>query len=203
MAIILVKVITKYMSMETDTMTSFPKAGRINTAACLELAVTELQKANISTMVVASTYGDTGLKAAELLSGKGVNLVVVTHNYGFKEPAHIEMTQETRQRLEKMGAKVFTGTMPFRNIGTAIRQGLGYSQQDLIANTLRILGQGIKVCVEIAMMAADAGHVGTEDIVTVAGTGRGADTAAIIKPAPSNALFDLKIRKIIAKPWDW
>ncbi len=184
-------------------MKTFEKAGRSNTRACLETAISEMGKMGISTLIVASTYGDTGLKAAELLSKQDVTLIVITHNYGFKEPAHLEMTPDVRNRLKAMGATVYTGTMPFRNIGTAIRQGLGYSQQDLIANTLRILGQGVKVCVEIAMMAADAGLIGTEDVITVAGTGRGADTAAVIKPASSNCLFDIKIRKILAKPWDW
>ena len=178
-------------------------AGRINTKSCLEAAAAGLKQTGISTLIVASTFGDTALKAAEILSDMDARLVVITHNYGFKKPAHLEMTPETRKRLENMGAVVHTGTMPFRNIGTAIRQTLGCSQQELIADTLRLMGQGIKVCVEIAMMASDAGLVGTEDVIAVAGTGRGADTAAIIRPASSNRLFDLKIRVILAKPFDW
>lgn len=184
-------------------MKTFEKAGRINTRACLEIALNELRQTKISSLIVASTYGDTALKAAELLSGMDARLIVVTHNYGFKEPGRMEMTPQVKKSLEDMGAAVQTGTMPFRNIGTAIRQTLGCSQQELIANTLRLLGQGVKVCAEIAMMAADAGLVGAEDVITVAGTGRGADTAAIIRAASSNCLFDLKIRKILAKPYDW
>ncbi len=184
-------------------MVTFERAGRANTDACLDAAVSEMKDSGISSLIVASTCGDTALKAASLVSSMDAKLVIITHNYGFREPAHLEMTPETRKRLEDMGALVHTGTMPFRNIGTAIRKTLGYSQQELIANTLRLMGQGIKVCVEIAMMASDAGLVGTEDVVTVAGTGRGADTAAVLKPASSNCLFDIKVRKIIAKPLDW
>jgi len=184
-------------------MITFEKAGRVNTDECLDAAVDELKRTRLSHLVVASTSGDTALKAAKLLGRLDASLVVVTHNYGFKNPAHLEMSPETRRRLEDRGAVVHTGTMPFRNIGTAIRSTLGYSQQDLIANTLRLLGQGIKVCAEIAMMAADAGLIGTDDVITVAGTGRGADTAAVIQPVSSNRLFDMKIRKIIAKPFDW
>ena len=181
----------------------FEKAGRENTVRTLEAAFQACQELKIDQMVVASTYGDTALKAAEMIQGCDIKLVVVTHNAGFKEPGTIEMSSETRQKIEEMGAKVCTATMPFRNIGTAIRQRQGYSQQDLIANTLRILGQGIKVCVEIAMMASDSGLILPADTVTVAGTGRGADTAALIRPVPSNMLFDMKVRWIIAKPMDW
>ena len=52
-------------------------------------------------------------------------------------------------------------------------------------------------------MVSDAGLVGAEDIVCVAGTSRGADTAAWIHPAPSNKFFDLKVRAVIAKPSDF
>jgi hypothetical protein len=184
-------------------MTTFEKAGRQNSQKTLEMAIRAARDRGIVDLVVASTCGDTAVKAVELLADTRINLVVITHNYGFKEPASLEMSSETREFLKKRGAKVHTGTMPFRNIGTAIRQTLGYSQQELIANTLRLFGQGTKVCVEIAMMAADAGLVGTDDIIAVAGTGRGADTAAIIRPASSNSLFDIKVREIIVKPYDW
>ncbi len=184
-------------------MYTFNRPGYKNTKKALEIMLEGVEKYKVNEVVVASTYGDTGLAAAKLLKGKGVQLIVVTHNYGFKTPGTLEMTPKTRNELESLGARVYTGTMPFRNIGTAIRDKQTYCQQDLIANTLRLLGQGIKVCVEIAMMASDAGLVGTNDIITVAGTARGADTVALVHPAPSNHLFDVKVRDILAKPFNW
>jgi hypothetical protein len=72
---------------------------------------------------------------------------------------------------------------------------------ELIAHALRRLGEGTKVCVEITMMAADAGLIPVDkDIIAIAGSGRGADTALLIKPANASRFFDLKIREIIAKP---
>ncbi|AEH45525.1 hypothetical protein Thein_1666 [Thermodesulfatator indicus DSM 15286] len=183
--------------------TYFEKAGRVNTEAALKIAFKAFKERGLKHIVIASTFGDTGLKAAELFAGKEANLVVVTHNVGFREPGKIEITQEMRAKIESLGAKVYTGTMVLRNIGTAIRELQQYSQQDLIANTLRLFGQGIKVCVEIALMACDAGLVPPEDVITVAGTARGADTVAIIKAMPSNKLFNLKVREILAKPRDW
>ncbi len=181
----------------------FERAGRANTKAALELAYKTFQEKQIRHIVVASTFGDTGLQAAKLFQNTGANLVIVTHNVGFREPGKIEISPETRNQIESLGAKVYTGTMVFRNIGTAIRELQHYSQQDLIANTLRLFGQGIKVCVEIALMACDAGLIPPEDVITIAGTARGADTVAIIRAMPSNKLFSLKVREIIAKPLDW
>jgi hypothetical protein len=66
-----------------------------------------------------------------------------------------------------------------------------------------MLGQGVKVGVEIAYMAADRGYVRTdEDVLTISGTGKGADTALVIRPAPSASCLDLRVREIIAKPWN-
>lgn len=63
------------------------------------------------------------------------------------------------------------------------------------------MGEGTKVCVEITLMAADAGLIpADEDVVAIAGTGNGADTALRIKPANTARFFDLKIKEVIAKP---
>ncbi len=181
----------------------FEKAGKENTRVCLEIAKKAFEERGIKHVVVASTFGDTGLLAAELFRGCGANLVIVTHNVGFREPGKLEMSPQTRAQIESLGARVYTGTMVFRNLGTAIRELLHYSQQDLVANTLRLFGQGVKVCVEIALMACDAGLIPPEDVITVAGTARGADTVAIIRAMPSNKFFSLKVREILAKPYDW
>lgn len=161
---------------------TFEKPGHLNTGAALDVLQEGLDRCDIRQVIVASTYGNTGLEAARRLRERQLNLVVVTHNYGFREPGALEMTPETRRELTTLGARVLTGTMPFRNIGTAIRETQGYSQQDLIANTLRLFGQGLKVCVEITLMAADAGLISKDDVLTLAGTGRGADTVALIAP---------------------
>ncbi len=181
----------------------FNRPGPENTEACLEIALKALKERGLKNIVVASTFGDTGLKFAKALKEEGVNLVIVTHNCGFREPGTIEMKDEVRRELEALGAKVYTGTMVFRGIGSAIRSTFNYSEEALIAQTLRIFGQGLKVCVEIAVMACDAGLIPPEDVLSVAGTAKGADTVALIKAMPSNMFFNLKVREILAKPRDW
>ena len=177
--------------------------GYKNTEKVIGSVKEAVQRTGIQQVVVASTSGKTGLAAAKALKGMVERIIVVTHNFGFKEPDTVEMPLETRQEIEALGARVYSGTMVFRNLGTAIREKTGYSQQDLVANTLRIFGQGMKVCVEIVLMAQDAGLVDSRDCIAVAGTARGADTAVIIRPAPSNRFFDLKVREILIKPRDW
>jgi hypothetical protein len=71
----------------------------------------------------------------------------------------------------------------------------------IIANTLRMLGQGMKVVIEISVMAADAGLVRVdEEIIAIAGSGRGADYAVVLTPVNSNDFFDLKVKEILCKP---
>jgi hypothetical protein len=77
----------------------------------------------------------------------------------------------------------------------------GMNVPRIMATVLRTLCQGMKVVVEIILMAADAGIVAAgEKVVVVTGTGRGADTAVVATAAPSPRLNDLHITEIICKP---
>ena len=72
---------------------------------------------------------------------------------------------------------------------------------DVIAQTLRTFGQGMKVALEIAAMAADAGLVRVdEDIISVGGTRRGADTAVLLKPSYVHRFFETRVKEILCKP---
>ncbi|HIE08805.1 MAG TPA: hypothetical protein EYP65_03035 [Armatimonadetes bacterium] len=182
----------------------FPKAGKENTEETLRIAFEEAEKRGIRHIVVASTRGETGLLAAQMAKGKRIKVIVVTHNTGFSRPGQQEMPEDVRRRIEETGAVVYTGTMVLRGLGTAVKGRAGFSHEQIVADTLRMFGQGMKVVCEMAAMVADAGLVPTDqDIVVVAGTGRGADTAAIIQPRPSNMFFDMKVREILCKPRDF
>ena len=74
---------------------------------------------------------------------------------------------------------------------------------EIIAHTLRMFGQGTKVCVEISAMAADAGLIRTgEPVIAIGGTARGADTAVVLRPEVSYNILKTKIDRIICKPID-
>lgn len=179
----------------------FDSPGERHTEETLRIAIKACQERRIKYLVVASTTGATAKKALELVTGTNLRLVVVTHNYGFAEEGKNEFDEGIRKEIESAGHKVHSGMLLTRNLGKAIALKTGgYSESELIANTLRVFGQGVKVCVEMATMVADAGLVPPEDCVFVAGTGRGADTACIIKPVASHNFFNLKVREILCKP---
>jgi len=179
----------------------FEKPGPQNTEKTIDIAIEAARERGIRHIVVASTKGDTGVLCARKLKGTGINLVVVSHNAGFKTPGVLEFDAEAKREIESLGGIVYTGTMVLRSLGTALRDKFGGSEQEIVANTLRILGQGVKVCAEITAMASDAGLIPQENIIAVAGTGSGADTALVIFPQPSNRFFDIKIREFLAKPY--
>ncbi|MFA4957640.1 MAG: hypothetical protein WC556_11795 [Candidatus Methanoperedens sp.] len=181
----------------------FENAGKENTQRTLQIAKEEAIKRGIRHIIVASTIGDTGLAAAELLKGTGINLVVVTHNTGFREEGLQTFSSEARKKIEELGGKVHTGTMVLKGLGAALKERGGQSQEQIVADTLRIFGQGTKVVIEITAMSADAGLIPFSDIIAVAGTGRGADTAAVIKANSSNKLFEIKLREYLVKPKDF
>jgi len=184
-------------------MTYFDKAGKDNTDATLDIALAEATRRGISSIIIASTTGETGVKMARKCSGTGIVPIVITHNYGFAEFGVRELKPELEEQITEAGGIVYTGTMVLRTIGSALKSKFGYSESELINAVLRMFCQGIKVCVEMTAMASDAGLITADDVIAVAGTGWGADTAVVIAPQPSNRFFDIKIREILAKPRDF
>jgi hypothetical protein len=178
----------------------FLTAGKQNTTALIEIVKEYVAKEGIHSVLVATNTGETGLAVAQAF--KGNNTVVVTHCYGFQEPGKFELKDEFKKEILANGAKIFTGTHALSSAERAIRKNFGTMESlELIANTLRLMGEGTKVCVEITLMAADAGLIPVdEDVVAIAGTGSGADTALRIKPANAARFFDLRIKEVIAKP---
>jgi uncharacterized protein len=154
-------------------------------------------------VVVASTTGDTALRMARALAGRKLTVIGVTYHAGFsgKDDA-ITITDDRRAELEKAGVKVLTCSHALSGVGRSVTNKFGgISHTEIIAHTLRLFGsEGVKVAVEVAVMAADAGLVPTDrEIIAVGGSGRGADAALVLKAAHMNNFFNLEIREFIAK----
>ncbi len=179
----------------------FKKPGSQNTRAVMEIAGARAEVLGIHTVLVATCSGKTAFEALEVL-GTGKKIIAVTHVTGFREPNHQELGQETRQQLESRGIQVLTCQHAFGGVGRAVRNKLStYQIDEIIAFTLRTFGEGTKVAIELALMAADAGFIRTdEDVISIGGTGKGADTALVLQPANSFRLFDLKVKQVICKP---
>ena len=185
--------------METNVF-YWDKPGSQNTQKTLNLAVKRAKKLKIKNIVIASCSGLTVKKL--LKQSTGLNIVCITHQAGFYTPGKCEMSQKTRSFLEKHRVKVYTGTHFFGGAGRAVRMKFGGLEVDeLIANTLRIFGQGVKVTVEIAIMALDAGLIPyNKEIIAISGSSKGADTAIICRPAHGKDFFSFEVREIICKP---
>lgn len=178
----------------------FPKPGPENTHHVLSMAAIRSEELGIENIVVATTSGETGLAAAKIFHSK--NLVIVTHSTGFLRPDFQELNPELRQEIEQLGGKILTCQHAFGGVARAVRKKFGtYELEELMAYTLRIFGEGVKVAIEIALMAADAGLISTRDLcLSVGGTDRGADAALILRPANAQNFFNMRVVEILAKP---
>jgi hypothetical protein len=177
----------------------FDAPGKENTLATLKEGAARGQALGLTEAVVATTSGETALAALEIFTG--VKIIAVTYHCGFNEPFKAMMPMETRARLESAGVTIVQATHALSGIERSVaKKHGGVYPALLIADTLKLLGQGTKVAVEVSVMAADAGVLSGRDVVAIGGSSSGADTALIVKPAHQNNFFDLRVREIICKP---
>ncbi len=179
-------------------MLYWAEKGSANTEKTVKAALEKAEELGIRQVVVASNSGAT----AELFTGRGLEIVCVTHQIGFKQPGEDEMEPKMRKKLQDEGVKILTTTHLLAGVDRALRFKFGgVYPAEIVSSSLRLLGQGFKVCVEISVMALDAGLIPYgEEVIVVGGTGRGADAACVIIPAHSSQFFDTKVKEIICMP---
>jgi hypothetical protein len=183
----------------------FERAGGQNTDDTIRLAVERAKLLNIKHVVVASTSGSTGVKAAKAFRGTGVKVIVVAHHVGFEKPGVRDLEDQYVRQLNEMGVTIVEATHALSGVERSITRRLGgASRVEAIAEALRtVISVGTKVCVECSLMAADAGKIpvdGKTEIIAIAGSYPGADTACVIRPAHSNNFFDLHVMEIVCMP---
>lgn len=214
--------------MVTEAVTHyFENRGEQNTDKILELAKVRALERNVKHVVVASTRGITGVKAAEAFKDTGIEVIIVTHQTGHIGAGVQQLTDENRKKLETLNITIVTGSDALEGgvgLGITRRQTTDATRLTpetrsiaslmrrmnptippvvrIVASVLRLFCQGMKVAVEVTLMAADAGVIPVDHVVVaIAGTGRGADTAIVIQPANTTNFLDLDIHEIIAKPY--
>ncbi len=185
-------------------MILFDKPGKDNAQKAVELACRKAKEMD-TFVVVATGSGETAKLALSAMQALGTadKLVVVGSVYDYKtQPGGNKMSPQTRAEFAAAGVPVVFAT----HVLSGVERGLstkftGIYPAELIAHTLRMFGQGVKVCVECGIMALDAGLLPySKPIVALGGTGRGADTACILTPAHGNDVLSTRIHEILCKP---
>ena len=181
----------------------FEKPGKQHTIDTLNIAKENADILGIKDILIASTGGYTAEQAVKIFSPNEYNIVIVTHNYGFRKGLEQEFDSELRKKLVNQGVKIFSGTHAYSGIGPALQKEWGYMTfSGIFAKSLRkILSDGVKVCHEISMMAADSGLVKLDsDVISIGGTGRGADTVCLITANSTRDFLKTRIKAILVKP---
>ena len=180
----------------------FERAGSENTAQILNAAVERAEELGIRDLVIATTHGGTAVKAKEAFNDPELNIVAVSICEAFAKEGWT-MTAEEKQRLRDNGIRVLTSIHALGDgVGSAFAEKYGGKPvEEVVRDTLYRFGQGMKVCVEVVLMAADAGLIPiNREVMAIAGTDEGADTCIVVKPAYPRKFFELEIREIVAKP---
>lgn len=178
----------------------FDQPGVQNTLSTVEAAVQVARQQGIR-RIVAASYRGTTAKALLPYAGE-FEIVIVGQVYGFKAGEPNPMAAEVRESIRQAGMQLLFATHALSGAERGLSSRFqGVYPVEIIAHTLRCLGQGTKVCVEISTMALDAGLLPEgQEIIAIAGTGQGADTAVVIRPAHAQRILETKIQEIICKP---
>jgi hypothetical protein len=212
-------------------MRVFERPGPVNTDEVIEII--KARSSKYKYIVVASITGDCALKAAESIPDKEVICVTCPQGMSWEvdkmdegpfatipELARIRsawteqgltrvpmgITRENRQRLDHLKVKIVQGTIPFFGPTFSIRVHLHQiTGLDLMAKTLELISTGTLVCLECVLMSVDAGAIPEgQEVLALAGTERGLDTAWVIRSSASANLFHpskgARFVELLAKP---
>ena len=184
-------------------MVLFEHPGGENTRAALALALDAANKHGLD-IVVSTTGGGTVPPLLEMAREGGYSgrIVAVTHAFGSREKGKNLLAPEKMQEFRDNGVTLVIAAHALSGAERGLsRKYSGIYPVEIVANTLRMLGQGTKVCVEIAMMALDNGAIAYgRQVIAVGGTGRGADTVCRLTPDYTADLLGTRIHEILCKP---
>ena len=212
-------------------MKVFKRPGPVNTDEVIEIARAASSKYEY--IIVASITGDSAIKLAKEINGSKVICVTCPQgmNWEIKDIAEgpftdipelkqirakwlkqgrknvpMQITAMNRKKLDKLGVRIVQGTIPFFGPTFSMRVHMRkVTDLDIMAKTLELISTGTLVCLECVLMAVDAGVIPEgKEVLALAGTERGLDTAWIIKSSASANLFHplkgARFIELLAKP---
>ncbi len=167
------------------------KPGAGNTDDVLKMVNERLKQGDIRHVVVATNTGATALRTAELIDVDNVSVCGI-HHQSTQWGRHAKPDAEILRKAGERGVAFTPDHPPV----TYFRQIEGES-----ADTLRKFGQGVKVAVEVVIMATQTHLVSPGEVVIgVGGTGRGADSAIVCVATTPDKMSQLFIKEVLAKP---
>ncbi len=180
----------------------FDKGGPANTDKALDIALACCEERNIGKIVVASSTGKTALELHQKAKAS-IEIVAVTYCAGSSNRKAVEEFNTNRDALLEKEIRIVRGLHALSGVEKAFQSKYkgGILPLFIVADTLRMFSQGTKVCVEIALMAVEHGYINPEEeVVVIGGSGHGADTAVVMKPAFAANMFDTNIRAVLCMP---
>jgi hypothetical protein len=204
------------------TIRSFAHYGPENTGEVIDAILERLQEKDINTIVAGSSTGETAIKIAQRVqeAQPPVRVIAVCDPPWAigKVPKAGRISPDNKARLTALGADV-VDTVPYasRAYSTGSSNNV-YEALDLLVvafDAFRMVGgNGLKVAIEVALMATNGGAIPPgQEVIAVAGTGNGLDTAIVMKTAYSIDIFSSdptdrpEVREILAMPrekrWYW
>ena len=148
----------------------------------LRSAIEAAKRNNISTVIVASTTGDTALKFLGLVKSEKLKVIVVTHD----EERPIDQgrfKEDTRRILLAHNITVYTHnshrSLLQKTLSRLVAKFGFSSWRRHLQEVKGKYGTGIKVCHIIAKMLVEGMVLREDRVVAIAGTKSGADSAGI------------------------
>lgn len=181
----------------------FEQPGKENTEATIEAVCAYLKENDkAAALIVASISGQTALKVKKELGGISTPVVCVTGSPAWQNYPEYELPlvpATTRTELEKAGVIVvdrvpssLSDTIEF----AFARYGFRSPTWIFIETLLAIGGYGLKTAVESVLMATDGGHIPAfKEVLAIAGTEKGADTAIVTRSTFSSTVFSSDSKK--------
>jgi hypothetical protein len=212
-------------------MKCFERPGPENTNAVID--VVEKAASRCEYIVVASITGESALSLAGRIKGKKIICVTCPQGMyweadkmdqgPFADIPELSMirdtwlkegkkripmcvTEDNRARLRELAIPVVQGTIPLFGPSFSMRVHLRQmTSLDVIAKTLELFSTGTLVCLESVMMAVDANAIPEgKQVIALAGTERGLDSAWVIRSSASANMFDpvkgSRFMELLAKP---
>jgi hypothetical protein len=212
-------------------MKVFEMPGPVNTDEVV--AIAKEASAKVDYVIVASITGNSAVKIAEMV--RDCKVICVTCPQGmwwqvdamkgdlFAEIPELRekrdewidkglkkvpmsMTEENRAKLKALNVEVVRGTIPLFGPSFSMRLHLHkITSLDIMAKTLELVSTGTLVCMEIVLMAVDAGLMPEEKLaLACAGTEIGLDSAWIVRSCASANVFHpskgFRFVELLAKP---